>query len=342
MNLDDVRERARAAIDPVAWDYLAGTAGRAQDADLDIAAWASFDFVPRLLRGISGVSTEVDIGAHRMRTPVLIAPTAAHRLAHPEAEIATAAAAAAVGALMIYSNSASIEVGEFGRSAPGPWWAQVYLMQDRGRSRDYINRAVAAGASALVLTVDYVGVTGTARFAATRSKALPVRPGNYPGQSWPEMTADIDPTLTVDDIDALATSSGLPVYVKGVLHPADAAMLAARGVAGIIVSNHGRRQLEGVTPTAFALGPVLAAVAGRVPVLVDGGIRSGADVARALALGASGVGIGRPVLWALAVDGSAGAQRILQDLTTDLQQVMAAVGASTVAELTPDLLRRRR
>ncbi|WP_029135364.1 alpha-hydroxy acid oxidase [Nakamurella lactea] len=341
INTDELRDRARATLDPAAWQYLAGTAGASETADRDALAWHAFDLVPRFLRGLASVDTAARIGADELSTPVMVAATAAHRLAHPDAEIATAAGASAAGALMVYSSSATLEVGEFARSVTGPWWAQVYLMRDRERTRDYLRRVVAAGASALVLTVDYVGVTGTARFGSATSTPLPVRPGNYPGLSWPEMTAGIEPDLTIDDIDWVATQTGLPVWVKGVLHPADAALLAARGVAGIIVSNHGRRQLDGVLPTAHALGPVVSAVAGRVPVLVDGGIRSGADVARALALGAAGVGIGRPVLWALAAGGAAGVELLLRGLTTDLRQVMASLGAASVAGLTPDLLRRR-
>ncbi len=341
MDWAPLRTAAQAAMDPVAWDYYSGTAGAPDHAERDVLAWRDIDLVPRYLRGITTVDTSVRLGSATLSTPVLVAPTAAHGLVHPDGEIATAAAAAAAGALMIYSNSATVEVTEFGAAAAGTWWAQVYLMKDRGLSRDFLARARAAGAAAIVFTVDYGGPIGDVPFRASTNRRIDVIPGNYPDRTWAEMSAGIESCTSPAEVEWVAAESGLPVWIKGILHPGDAAAVAASGVAGIFVSNHGRRVLDSVIPTAQALGPVVRAVAGRVPVLVDGGIRTGGDVVRALALGAAGVGVGRPALWALAAGGVPGATGALQSLTAELRHTMATCGATRIADLTPDLLRDR-
>lgn len=341
MDWSPLRTAAQAALAPVAWDYYAGTAGGPDDAERDARAWPAIDLVPRYLRGITTVDTTVRLGGATLSTPVLVAPTAAHGLAHPDGEIATAAAAAAAGALMIYSNSATVEVTAFGAAAPGTWWAQVYLMKDRSLTTDYLARARAAGAAAIVFTVDYGGPIGDVEFRATTNRQIAAVPGNYPGRTWAEMTAGIESCTSPADVEWVAAQAGLPVWIKGILHAGDAAAIAATGVDGIIVSNHGRRVLDAVIPTAQALGPVVRAVGGRLPVLVDGGIRTGGDVLRALALGAAAVGIGRPVLWALAAAGVPGVTGAVESLTAELRHTMATCGAATIADLTPDLLRER-
>ncbi len=339
MTLESLRLAANAALSPLAWAYYQGTAG---SPDLDAQAWSSVLLVPRVLTGLTSVDTSTNLGGARLNTPVLIAATAAHRLAHPEGELATARAAAAEGALMVYSSSAAIEVTEFGAGATGPWWAQVYVMRDRGVTNDYLDRCVAAGAGGLVLTVDYPGAIAKPTFRLATQGGLDATPGNYPQWTWPEMTAAIQPGLTPDVIGELAERTGLPVHVKGILHPQDAGTAVAAGATGIVVSNHGRRQVDGVLPTASALPQVVDAVAGDAIVTVDGGIRNGVDVLRALALGASGVGIGRPVLWGLAAAGAEGVREVIGTLTAELRQAMASVGAATVADLDHDHVRRPR
>ena len=337
LDLASLRDAALAALTPQAWSYFQGTAG---SPELDALAWQSVLLVPRVLRGLAGVDTSTTLGGAPVRTPVLVAATAAHRLAHPAGEIATAAGAAAQGALMVYSNSAAVEVTEFGAAADGPWWAQVYVMRDRGITGDYVDRCVAAGARALVITVDYPGTSASPAFRTATSGQLAAIPGNYPHWTWPEMSAAIDPSLTPDVIGELADRSGLPIHVKGVLHAADARIAVAAGANGIVVSNHGRRQVGGVLPTAYALPAIADAVGGRAVLTVDGGVRSGVDVLRALALGASGVGIGRPVLWGLAADGAAGVATVLGSLTAELAQVMASIGAGRVGDISADHVRQ--
>lgn len=291
-----------------------------------------------MLHGLASVDTTSTLGADAVATPIMVSATAAHGMAHPDAELATAAAAAAAGALMVYSSNAAVEVTEFGAAATGPWWAQVYILDDRRLTEDYLRRVVQAGPSAVVLTVDHMGAAAEAPFR-TPTGPLPARPGNFPSLTWPGVGQHIAPGLVPDDIRRLADTTGLPVYVKGVLHPDDAVIAVNAGAAGIVVSNHGRRQVAGVVPTAEVLPEVVAAVDGRVPVLVDGGIRSGIDVLRAIALGAAAVGVGRPVLWGLAATGSAGVRAVLDGLTGELRQAMAAVGATSLDRLLPSTVR---
>lgn len=321
---DDLRDRAADVVGPLAAGYHSATAG--PDPDADHRAWQQIELVPRVLQGLTSVSTATTVGGIEVSTPVVVAASAAHGLCHPDAERASAAGAARAGALFCYSSSATLEVGDFGSTATGPWWTQVYVMTDRGRTWDFVDRAAAAGTSALVLTVDNPGPLGDAPFRGGVQAALEMKPGNYPDWTWATMSASLEPNLTPDLIGALATRSGLPVWVKGLVHPADVDPVIEAGAAGIIVSNHGRRQLSGVISTARALPSVVEAAAGRVPVHVDGGIRSGTDVLRALTLGASAVGVGRPVLWALATGGPEAVTDLLADYTAELHRGLAGMG----------------
>jgi 4-hydroxymandelate oxidase len=338
MNFDLIKSAARERLLPGAWDYYQGVADDRPDADTDHDAWERIQLVPRVLHGLVSVDTTAQLGTDTVATPIMVSATAAHGLADPEAELATAAAAAAAGALMVYSSNAAIEVTEFGAAAQGPWWAQVYIMEDRHLTEDYLRRIVVARPSAVVLTVDHMGALAEAPFRIP-SEPLPARPGNFPGMDWREMGLNIEPGLVPDDIRWIADITGLPVFVKGVLHPDDAVIAVEAGAAGIVVSNHGRRQVAGVVPTAEVLPEVVAAVAGAVPVLVDGGIRSGIDVLRAIAIGAAGVGVGRPVLWGLAATGTAGVTAVLDGLKAELRQAMAAVGAASLEKLLPSTVR---
>lgn len=354
VDFSELRAAAVAGMDDVAWAYYRSTAepdpvadGADGPHDRDVAAWWQFDLVPRVMRGAGMPDTNVALidtqhrGGAVLRTPVAIAATAGHGLAHPDAEIATGTGATASGALMVYSNSATVEVGRFGAAVNCPWWVQLYLQQDRGRSRDYLDRAKAAGAGAVVLTVDVAGTASNAGFRKTVQSRLTAQPGNFPDLTWQQMSTMFAGGLTWDDLSEVAAYTGLPVYAKGILHPADAVRAIGAGAAGVMVSNHGRRQVAGVVPAADALVPVLDAVAGRIPVMVDGGIRSGIDVLRALALGASMVGVGRPPLWGLAASGAQGVSAVLDGLTAELIQAMAAVGATTLADLDRSMIRHR-
>jgi len=315
-------EQARARLSPEAYAYYAGGAGEQQSLTEAHEAWRGVRLRPRVLRDVSAVSTGTKLLGTALATPVLVGPTAAHGLAHPEAEVATAQGAAAAGSLLVLSTRATRRLEDV---PAGPWWFQAYVMKERSRTLDLVHRAAAAGASAVVLTGDVPWLG--ARHGATRAQlTAPLEPGEAQ-----------DPSAGLETIGELA-AAGLPVLVKGVLRGDDALACLEAGAAGVVVSNHGGRQLDRALPTTCALPEVVAAVAGRAPVLVDGGIRSGLDVLCALALGADAVLLGRPVLWALAADGSAGVERCLRALTEDLAQVMGLAGARSLAEVTADLV----
>jgi 4-hydroxymandelate oxidase len=267
-----------------------------------------------------------------LQTPVGVAPTGFQGLAHPDGELATARGAAAAGALLVLSSRSSRrieDVGEATASAGGAWWFQVYVMRDRDLTARLASRAVAAGARALVLTAD-TPVVGRKRRdrgeGVVPDTDFLVNTGPLADLSQAEQAADV----TFGDIGWLARVTGVPVLVKGVLRADDARACVAAGAAGVIVSNHGGRQLDGAVPAALALPGVAAALDGG-EVFADGGLRTGEDVLTALALGARAVFLGRPVLWALACGGADGVRDLLTGLTSDLAHAMALAGARSVA-----------
>ncbi len=307
--------------------YYAGGAGDEVTTGEAERAWAAVRLRPRVLRDVSRVDLSLELLGVPLRTPVLCGPTAAHGLAHPEAEAATARGVAEAGSLLVLSTRATLSVEQI--PLPGPWWWQAYVVTDRGLTRARAQAAAAAGARAVVLTGDvpYLG----ARSGATRLDLTgPARPGDVQ-----------DPSAGLDAIGEIADVSGLPVLVKGILRGDDALACLAAGAAGVVVSNHGGRQLDRAVATADALPEVVSAVAGRAPVLVDGGLRSGLDVLCALALGADAVLLGRPLLWALAADGADGVRDCLQAVTSDLAHAMGLAGAARLSDVGPDLVHRR-
>ena len=329
--LADQAERAAAVLQPEVHAYYATGAGEGVTASEAEAAWARLRLRPRVLRDVSRVDTGVELLGSRLAAPLLVAPSALHGLAHEAGEAETARGAAAAGSLTVVSTRASRRLEEV---PAGPWWFQAYVMKDRGLTRGLVQRAAAAGATAVVLTGDtpYLG-----RRPGAGRQALATDPlVNLVGAAAADL--EQDPSTGLEAVEELAAASGLPVLVKGVLRGDDAVRCLDAGAAGVIVSNHGGRQLDRAVATARALPEVAEAVAGRAPVLVDGGIRSGLDVLCALALGADAVLLGRPVLWALAADGAAGVQACLQALTDELAHVMGLAGARTLTEVGRDLL----
>jgi 4-hydroxymandelate oxidase len=330
-------EAAAAALTPEVLAYYAGGSGDEVTVDEAELAWGAHRLRPRVLRDVAHVDTSVDLLGTRLTTPVLVAPTALHGLAHPDGEVATASGTHAAGSLMVLSTRSSRPLEEV---PVGPWWFQVYVLRDRGVTRAVVERAAAAGASALVLTGDtpYVGVK--------HRSGPPPRDVEHLANLAQHLTAgqagtsavEQDPSVGLDAIADLTAWSDLPVVVKGVLRSDDARVCLGAGAAGVVVSNHGGRQLDRAVPTARALPEVVDAVGDRAPVLVDGGLRSGLDVLTALALGARAVLVGRPVLWGLAAAGADGVRDCLQALTADVAHVMALAGASSLSSVTRDLL----
>jgi 4-hydroxymandelate oxidase len=322
-------------------DYVDAGSGAEVTAGEAVGAWDRYRFLPHVLRDVTTVDTSVEVLGTRLRLPILGAPAAYQRMVHPEGEAEMARGVAGAGGLLVVSTRSTVRLEEVAATAC-PWWFQVYVMRRRSLTEALVDRAVAAGAGALVLTGDTPYVGRKPRVAG----GIPIDPDMasvnvaehlLPGEDA-EAAMDQDPAATLADIAWLAGRSGLPVLVKGVLRPDDALACLDSGAAGVIVSNHGGRQLDRAVPTAAALPAVVAAVAGRVPVLVDGGLRDGPSMLAALALGASAVLVGRPLVWALAAGGAPAVTGLLEDLRGDLSRAMALAGAADIGRLTPDLV----
>jgi 4-hydroxymandelate oxidase len=338
VDIAELEQRARRLLTPEVYDYYAGGSGSEHTLRASVSAWQQHWLMPRVLRDVSTIDTGVRLPGlpeTAAATPIAVAPTGFQGLAHSEGEVATARGAARAGALMVLSTRSSVKIEEVAEAVAGEggaWWFQVYVMRDRTLTARLVERAVAAGARALVLTADtpVVGRKRRDRTEGVVSDAqLLANIGPLADLSLTGQAADV----TFADIGWLAGLGGVPVLVKGVLRADDARDCVAAGAAGVVVSNHGGRQLDRAVPTALALPAVAAELGGSVPVFVDGGLRTGADVLTALGLGARAVFLGRPVLWALACGGADGVANLLTGLTGDLAHAMTLAGAATVADL---------
>lgn len=348
----DFEQKARGSLTQLAADYFRAGADGERTLQRNCAAFADYEIWPRILRDVSQLDLRLELLGLQLPMPILIAPTAYQRLAHPEGERAMARGAAAAGALMVVSTLATTTLEQVAAAAPGPKWFQLYIHRDRELTRSLVERAQAAGYAALVLTVD-TPLLGRRLADERNGFALP--PGLTMANLAEAPTAPLsgsalasycaarhDASVTWTDVDWLRSITRLPILLKGVLRGDDAARAVAQGVAGIIVSNHGARQLDGTPATIDALGEVCTAVAGRCPVLLDGGVRWGTDVLKALGRGAAAVLIGRPALWGLAVGGQEGVTRVLNILRGELERAMALAGCATLAAIDADLIRRLR
>lgn len=345
ISLAELEARARAIMDPAAFDYIAGGAWDEQSLAEAEKAWRRRRLRPRVLVDVGQVDPATTLAGTPASAPFAIAPMAAHRLAHPDGELASARAAAAAGVPFTLSTMATTSIEDVAAAAPDAVrWFQLYAQADPRRSRSLVERAAAAGYSAIVLTVD-LPVLGYRERDMRSGFNLSVPLMNFPdgqpthvareGESgYDVLQEDLDRGLVWSDLATIRSWSSLPLFLKGILTAEDARIAVEEGVAGIIVSNHGARQLDRSVAPADALEEVVAAVDGRAEVWVDGGIRRGLDVVTALALGARGVLIGRPILWALAVGGEAGVARALDILRQETIIAMTLLGARTPAELT--------
>lgn len=349
LDLENLAHRARERLSATMYDYFAGGADDETTLADNPAAWKRIRLVPRVLRDVGRVSTGTKVLGTSMGIPIMVGPWAFQGLANPGGEPATAEGSAAAGAVMVVSSVASFSLEKVAEAAGGsPLWFQFYLLRDRGMTADLFNRAAAAGYRALMMTVDKLPISGRRRRLAADRFSLPEGSvmGNFDyvvpegEDSSPDgyLRRLLDPSVTFRDLEWACEQSPLPVVVKGILNPADAVAAVESGAAGIVVSNHGGRQLDGAVATADALPGVVDAVAGRVPVMVDGGIRSGADVVKALALGASAVLVVRPVIWGLVVHGSPGVEAVLKELSAEMSHAMALCGAGTIAEIDRSLI----
>ena len=333
----DLAQRAERALPPEVWAYLM------RGASTGASPWEQRRFAPRVLRDVRSVDTTTNVLGD-WRSPVGVAPTAFHRLVHPEGEAATARAAADCGAPFVLSMRATTRIEEIGAAVGGPWWQQVYLMRDRGLNDALVRRAAAAGATALVLTGDtpYVGRSGGRGLPPLDDDLALINVAQHlPAGADAWASIEQNAGAVVADIRRLADLTGLPVIVKGVLRADEARRCVDAGAAGVWVSDHGGRQLGRTVAPAQALPAIVAAVGTEAVVLADGDIRSGLDALAALALGADAVFVGRPVLWGLAAGGADGVRAVLTGLQDELQHAMGLAGATRVAELTPDLIAAR-
>ncbi|MDX3191925.1 alpha-hydroxy acid oxidase [Streptomyces sp. MN03-5084-2B] len=344
---------ARQRLDPAHYDYFAGGAQEEITLRENEEAYRRLRLVPRVLRGSDKRDLSVELLGTPSSMPILVAPTAFHRLAHPDGELATARAAARAGTIMIVSMAATTAIEDIAAAArevapdPGLWF-QLYLQPDLEFTEAIVRRAENAGIKAFVVTVDSPVLGRRERDDRNAFHDLP--PGlavenlrnigeNRSGGTASHVRDIVMSALNWDHIAWLRGKTKLPVLIKGVLHAEDARLAVHHGVAGIVVSNHGGRQLDTVPATIDVLPEIAAAVGGALPVVLDGGIRRGTDVVKALALGADAVGVGRPVVWGLAAGGREGVSEVLELLRADFDQALALCGGRHPADLTPDQVR---
>ncbi len=352
INLHDMEGAARERLPPMIFGYYAS--GSLDEITLreNRAAYDRIALRPRVLANVSERDLSTTLLGASLPAPILVAPMAFQRLAHPEGELATARAAARNGWGMILSTLSTTPVEEVRAATGAPLWFQLYVFKDREMTRALVERAERAGCSALVLTVD-TPVLGRRERDVRNHFHLPAdvsiahtMPGGM--QKLPEVDDDsglaahahsmLDAAVTWRDIDWLRSFTTLPVLLKGILRADDARLAVENGVAGIIVSNHGGRQLDTAVASIRALPEIAQAVAGEVEILVDGGIRRGTDIVKALALGARAVLVGRPVLWGLALNGEEGVTRVMEMLRDELDLAMALCGCRSIGELGADLI----
>jgi 4-hydroxymandelate oxidase len=345
VSLRDYELRARDVLQPVHYDYFAGGAQHEMTVRENVAAFDRIKLRPRVLRGEFRGGADIALLDVPLSMPIVVAPTAFHRLAHQDGERATARATLEAGTVMTISMASTIALEEIVGAAPkaqaGRFWFQLYIQPDRDFTLELVRRAETAGCSALVVTVDSPVFGHRERDRRNRFFDLPdgLHCANLkvPRENL-YRSIEFDPALSWKDIDWLCSSTRLPVVLKGILHPEDALLATEHGAGALMVSNHGGRQLDGIAATIDLLPAVVCAIEGRVPIILDGGVRRGTDVLKALALGAAAVAIGRPVIWGLAVSGSAGVTGVLNFLKQDLLNALLLSGCESLESVDAGVL----
>ena len=341
LNVDDYEREAERLLDPGVFGYFAGGSGDEKTLRDNAEAFSRWQLRPRVLVDVGEVTTSTTVLGRELSMPLLVAPTAFQRLAHPEGELATTRAAAGAGTVMCQSTLSSATPGELRAAAPrAKLWFQLYCSRDRGFTRELLASVVEAGFEAVVLTVDVPAVGRRERdlraaFALPDELPIPNIPGALQHRDFhAAISKVVDPSLTWRDLQWLREQSPLPLLLKGILSSEDALLAAEHGVDGVIVSNHGGRQLDGVPASLDALPEIAEVVDGRLEVLLDGGVRRGTDVLKALALGARAVLAGRAVVWGLAVGGEQGARDVLDLLRAEIALGLTHLGCRSPAEVT--------
>jgi 4-hydroxymandelate oxidase len=348
LSVPDYERLAEERLEPGPWAYLAGGSGDEWTLRENRAAFERWTFRPRVLCDVSRVSTATTVLGRRIELPVVVAPVAYQELYDPEGECATARAALAAGTAMAVSTFTCRSHAEIAAAAPGlTQWCQLYVLQDRGVTREHLAGAAAAGCSAVVLTVDTPFLAQRERdvragFEIPADLPLPYARAavGAEAQNPADHFALLDASVSWRDLEWVATEGGLPVVLKGIVTAEDARTAVEHGAAAVVVSNHGGRQLDGVPATLDSLAEVVAAVEGRTEVYLDGGIRRGTDVAKALALGARAVLAGRAPVFGLAAAGEAGVRHVLELLREELALTLALLGCTSPDQLTSAHVRR--
>lgn len=349
----DYEPLARARVDSSIWDFLAGGAEDEVTLGENRAAFRRFFFRPRMLAGVDVPDIGVTVMGTSLRCPLMVAPVGYQGLVHRDGECATARVAGAMGILMVVSTMSNRTLEDIAAAASGPLWFQLYVMKDRGLTRSLVQRAEDAGYRALVVTVDAPRL-GRRERDIRNQFALPphLEPANlhrrdsatlhksHSGTSAiaQHVLGEFDPRLHWDTLAWIMESTRLPVILKGILTAEDAARACDMGVRGIIVSNHGGRQLDGAIASLDALPAIVAEVGDRCEILLDGGIRRGTDILKARALGARAVLVGRPVLWGLLAGGETGMKHVLELLCTELEHAMVLAGQTHWSDISRTLV----
>ena len=346
VDFDALEEQARANMPPESFAFCAAGADDEISANENIAAWRNMRLRPRVLRDLTTTDTSVTLLGQKHPSPILIAPTGRHKLFHPQGERATARGAAAANVAYVMASNANVLIEDVAAERKSaPQWFQLYYWPNRAEVEALIDRLAAAGFTALVLTVDAPVGGWSPRAARAQHQPTPeIRNINMPGSPMartfyhPDFAGKVMYPATWRELEWLVKRSAMPVLVKGVLRADDALRCAECGARAIMVSNHGGRHLDTTVTTAAVIGEIAAALSGKAEVYVDGGIRRGTDILKALALGARAVLIGRPVIWGLAVDGADGVAAVLEHLRTELVRAMQLTGTASLKEATADLL----
>lgn len=338
--VSDFEGLARQKMPADGWAYVSGGVADELTLRWNTEAYRRLRLKPRVLVDVSRLDTRVTLFGQEHAFPILLAPVACHKMAHPDGELATARGASAAGITMVLSSFSNSRLEDVRAVAQAPLWFQLYTQRDRGFTRDLVERAQGAGYRALCLTVD-LPIPGARDREARANVVLPPLPnlgdlleskgGGLSNTGSDIYSSFLDPTLTWESVGWLRSLCNIPVLVKGVLNPEDAELAVRAGASGIIVSNHGGRNLDTLPATIEALPLIADRVAGRVPLLVDGGIRRGTDVLKALALGAQAVLIGRPYIWGLAAQGEIGVVKVVDTLRREFEMAMALTGRLNVA-----------
>jgi lactate oxidase len=337
INLRELAARAKEVLHPGPYGYIASASGDEWTMHENEAAFKRVTIVPRLLNGEQGADVRTTLLGSQLSMPIIVSPMGSHGLAHETAEVGTAMGAAAAGTIVTATARSTSTCEEIAAAAPDLKWFQIYMMTDRGRVRDILLRAKAAGYTAIVLTIDSTG-SGNRETDKRNGWKSPVPLGNYPGERAGDVQgAPVDTykrDLGWDDVEFIQKTTGLPVVLKGVMYAELAQQALENGCGAVQVSNHGGRNLDDMPASLTVLPEIADAVGGRLPIILDGGVRRGQDVFKAIGLGANAVALGRPVMYGLALGGWMGVRTVLNHLKGELEMTMRLTGAHTLPEIT--------